>query len=240
HKDRASGQVSLFDVFETAAPAAAAVKRSSPTVPPWSQAEKLAFEKDLLGFYVTGHPLDEFRPALEGGKFVPIGKLGEQDDKSNVTIAGALTNVEKKFSKKGGKPFAIVLIEDLTGSLEVMIWAEAFTKSVALLEQGNVVTISGRLDQREEGPRLSADEVKALKKPEAREKPVVLTIDQKLTTEQDLITIRDIIWQSRGKRRVELRFTGEDGRTMRILPSDEFRIAWSPDTQQKLAPWLKS
>ncbi|MHA3770204.1 DNA polymerase III subunit alpha [Verrucomicrobiota bacterium sgz303538] len=239
HKDRASGQVSLFDAFETAAPPPAA-KRAVQTVPPWSQAEKLALEKELLGFYVTGHPLDEYRPALEGGKYVPIGKLGEQEDKSTVTIAGAFSTVEKKFSKKGGKPFAIVLIEDMTGGLEVMIWSEAFTKAAPLLEQGNVVTITGRLDQREEGPRLSADEVKVLKKPEPKEKPVILTLDQKQATEQDLITIRDIIWQSRGKRRVELRFRGEDGRTMRLLPSDEFRIAWSQETQQKLAPWLKS
>jgi hypothetical protein len=121
-----------------------------------------------------------------------------------------------------------------------MIWAEAFTKSVPLLEQGNVVTISGRLDQREEGPRLSADEVKALKKPEVREKPVLLTLDHAQATEQDLIAIRDIIWQSRGKRRVELRFLGQDGRTTRVVPSDDFRIAWNPETQEKLAPWLKS
>jgi DNA polymerase-3 subunit alpha len=237
HKDRASGQVGLFDMLEAASPAPAA-KRAGPAVTPWTKAEKLAIEKELLGFYVTGHPLDEYRPLLEGGKFVPIANLPEQEDKATVTIAGAFTVVEKRFSKKGNKPFAIVSIEDLTGNLEVMIWSSAYDKSVALLEQGNVVSITGRLDQREEGPRLSADEVKAMKKPETKEKPVVLTLDRQKATEQDLFTIRDIISQSPGKRRVEFRFKGENGRTTRVVPSDDFRIALSAETKAKLSQWL--
>ncbi len=235
HRDRASGQVSLFDAFETAAPPPA---KKATAVPPWSTAENLAYEKELLGFYVTGHPLDEYRPALESGKYVAIGSLGEQEDKSTVTIAGALVGVEKKFTKKGSKPFAVVVIEDFTGQLEVMIWSEAFSTSQQHLETGNVVTINGRLDLREEGPRLAANEVKPMKKPEPREKLVVLTLDQAKATESDLITIRDIISQRPGKRRWELRIKANGGRQMRLIPGDEFRITWSTETEQKLAPWL--
>ena len=119
HRDRASGQVSLFDAMpedeEPARPTRAAAVQA------WSQSEKLAFEKELLGFYVTGHPLDEYRSVLESGKFTPIVSLGEQDDKSQVRIAGALVSVEKKFAKKDGKPFAIVTLEDLTFSLYVAV-----------------------------------------------------------------------------------------------------------------------
>ncbi len=237
HRDRALGQVSLFDAFETSAPPPS---KAVANVTPWTTAEKLAFEKELLGFYVTGHPLDEYRPALESGKYVAVGKLGEQEDKSNVTIAGALVGVENKFSKKGGKPFAIVILEDFTGQLEIMIWAEAYTKSQQHLVQGNVVTISGRLDQRDEGVRLSANEVKPLKKPEAKEKPVVLTLDRAKATENDLIAIRDIIFQRPGRRRVELRINGGNGKLVRLIPGDEFRVDWNSEVEQKLAPWLKS
>ena len=59
HRDRASGQVSMFDAFDAAPPRRQSARRRS--VPPWSTTEKLAFEKELLGFYVTGHPLDEYR-----------------------------------------------------------------------------------------------------------------------------------------------------------------------------------
>jgi len=236
HRDRAAGQISMFDTFETAPKKVAKV--GAPRVAPWSQTEKLAFEKELLGFYVTGHPLDEYRPLLEGGKFVLIGHLAEQEDKSTVSIAGSLASVEKKFTKKDSKPFAVVVIEDFTDQLEVMVWSEAYTKAQQLLVPGAVVSITGRLSVRDEGVRLGADEVKALKKPTPKEKPLILTFARASTTEADLITVRDALYKSPGRRVVELRFAGEDGRTVRLNPSDDFRVEFTPELEASLSPWL--
>jgi DNA polymerase-3 subunit alpha len=236
HRDRAAGQVSLFDSMGTDPSPS---RKASGQVPSWSVAEKLAFEKELLGFYVTGHPLDEYRRVLESGKYVPIGSLAEQEDKATVTIAGALTALEKKFTKKEGKPFAVAIVEDLTGALEVMIWAETFAKSSQHLETGKVVAIGGRLDKRDESTRLVATEVKPVKKPEPPEKAIVLNFQCGTTTEAELVMVRDILTQSPGKRHVEFRFVGEDGRQLKLLPSDDFRIAWSAEVESKLKPWLK-
>ena len=233
HRDKAAGQVSMFDVFETAPKPA---RKAGSTVQPWKQAEKLAFEKELLGFYVTGHPLDEYRPALESGKFVPIATLPEQEDKSSVTIAGALTTVERRFTKRDSKPFAIVTLEDLTGSLEVMIWSETFTKTQSFLVQGAVVSITGKLDLREEGPRLTANEIKPVPKPTSSEKPLVLTLDRTIAKPRDLDVIRDIIWQNPGNRRVILRLIGGDAQPLRLIPSDEFRV--NAEAEAKLAQWV--
>jgi DNA polymerase-3 subunit alpha len=238
HRDRASGQVSMFDAFEAAPPKPA--RAGAAKVPSWSLTEKLAYEKELLGFYVTGHPLDEYRAELAKSKYVPIAKLPEQEAKTTVTIGGTLASVEKKFTKKDSKPFAVVVIEDLTGQLEVMIWSEAYTKSHTQLVQGNVVAITGRLDLREEGPRISADEVKPIPKPKVApaDPPVVLTFARARTTEADLLTVRDILRQSPGARRVELCFVGNDGRRLRLRSGDDFRIALTPDTEAKLSAWL--
>jgi DNA polymerase-3 subunit alpha len=235
HRDKAAGQSSLFDVFE-AAPKPA--KRAATKVEPWALTEKLAYEKELLGFYVTGHPLDEYRPALESGKYVPIARLGEQEDKGTVSIAGALVSVEKKFTKKDSKPFAVVVVEDLTDQLEVMIWSDAYTKSQQLLTQGNVVSITGRLSLREEGARIAADEVKALKKPAPRETPLVLTFQHADTSEAVLLTIRDALTASPGTRRVEFVFVGENGRRLKLCVGDEFRVNVSDSMRERLAPWL--
>lgn len=237
NRDRAQGQESLFDVFETSAPQRS---KTSVAYTPWTQTEQLAFEKELLGFYVSGHPLDDYRPLLESGAYVPVSKLAEQEDKSTISIAGVLAAVDKRFSKKGGKPFAIVTLEDFTGQLEVMIWSEAYNKSVQYLEVAKVVSITGRLDMRDEGPRLSTNEVKPLKRPELQEKPVLLTIDRVKNSEHDLLTIRDIVGQHPGKRRIELQMETGGGRQLRIIPSDDFRMEWSDATRQKLAPWLAS
>jgi DNA polymerase-3 subunit alpha len=240
HRDKASGQVSMFDVFETAPPKQA--KTGASKVPPWSHTEQLAYEKELLGFYVTGHPLDEYRSELAKTKYVPIAKLPEQEPKSTVTIGGALTSVEKKFTKKDSKPFAVVVIEDLTDQLEVMIWSETFNRSQQQLVLGNVVAITGRLDLREEGPRVSADEVKIIKKPPAsalaNDRPVILTFQRAQTTEADLQTVRETLRASPGPRRVELRFVDGDGRSVRLLCAEEFRIALTPEAEARLAAWL--
>jgi DNA polymerase III subunit alpha len=234
HRDRAAGQASLFDAFE----AAPKPQRSAAIqVQPWPLTEKLAYEKELLGFYVTGHPLDEYRPLLEGGKYVPIASLVNQEDKSTVSIAGALISVEKKFTKKESKPFAVVVLEDLTDQIEVMVWNEAYTKSQAHLLQGNVVSITGRLSLRDEGPRLTGDEVKPLKKPAPREAPVVLRFDSN-TSEADLLAVREAIKSSPGTRKVELVFTGPDGKALKVLTSDEFRVNLNDDVKSRLKPWM--
>ena len=169
----------------------------------------------------------------------PIAQLGEQEDKATVSIAGQFVSVEKKFAKKSGKPFAVVILEDFTGSLEIMIWSETYNSAQKLLEVGTVVSISGRLDLRDEGPKVTANEVALLKKLEPREKPLVLTIDPEKATEKDLLTIRDTIRARPGKRKVELKF--ERGQEqLRLIPADEFRIDWSGDAPDKLAPWMKS
>jgi len=237
HRDRASGQVSLFDELPAMSPAP---KRQSSAVAPWPQSEMLAFEKELLGFYVTGHPLDEYRSVLESGKYSPVQSLSELEDKATVQVAGALTVVDKKFTKKDSKPFAIVTIEDLTGSLEVMIWNDAFTKCASLLEQGRVVAVTGRLDKREETARIVASELKPVKPGapvQSRESAtVVLSFPLEKTNEQELLEIKSLIDQYPGVQRLELEFVNPGGTRLRMRSAFSVRLA--PDLREKLAPWL--
>ena len=140
-----------------------------------------------------------------------------------MSIAGALITVDKKFTKKDSKPFAVVVIEDFTASLEVMIWSEAFTKSQAHLVLGNVVTITGRLDRREEAPRLSANDIKPLKKPAPSDKPVVLSFQQG-STERDLAAVREIVAQFPGPRGLELCFLDARGNRLRMRAGKHFGV----------------
>jgi DNA polymerase-3 subunit alpha len=236
HRDRAAGQVSLFG--DMAVADKPVTTRKVATVPPWSLTEKLGYEKELLGFYVTGHPLDEYRAALSSPKYVPIAKLASQESKSIVTIAGQLASVERRFTKKDGKPFAIVVLEDFTGTIEVMIWNEAFTKVQKHLEVGAVITLKGRLDQRDEGPRIAADEVTPLKKPGADEKPLVLRLDTAKATEDDLFKIRDTLIRNPGARRVEILISGGTSPARLVLPV-EFRITLSDTAREELAQWMR-
>jgi len=96
--------------------------------------------------------------------------------------------------------------------------------------------MTGKLDLREEGPRLTANEIKPVQKPASVEKPLVLTLDRAATKPTDLDHIRDIIWQNPGNRRVILRITGGDAQPLRLIPSDEFRV--NSEAEAKLAKWV--
>ena len=245
-RDKASGQTALFDTFA----AAPAPKRSAIRISPWPKAEKLSYEKELLGFYVTGHPLDEYRSELECGKYVPINALGEADDKGTVQVAGALIGVEKKFTKKDSKPFAIVILEDLTGNVEVMVWNETFTKHGRLLELGKVVAITARVDKREEAVRLVASEVRALQTAGAgngnghaatpRPAPVLLRFQHPSTTEVQLDELKEALARHPGGRPVHVEFVNGQGGKIVMRLGAKFDVDLCPELQSRLGEWLVS
>src|SRR5438445_1664721 len=155
-RDRLAGQVSLFDEAT-----ASTTSRKKP-VTRWSDHEKLSYEKELLGFYVSGHPLDAYVDVFAAKNYRSIASLAGLDDRAPFKVAGSIVNVEKKFTRREGKPFAVLWIEDLTDMLEVVVWNEVYLKVSDALTAGRVVEIKGTLDKRDEVPRATALEIRSL------------------------------------------------------------------------------
>lgn len=245
HKDRASGQVSLFD--DLPAPSARPSLRNAV---PWTEHERMSFEKELLGFYVTGHPLDAYVTQLSNGKFQTIGSLGELPDRAHFRIAGAITQVDRKFTKREGKPFAVVFLEDLTGSLEVVLWNEVYVMVSESLTLGRVIEIQGTLDKRDDAMRATAQKVNLLApdarngaaapEPTASERaahPLVLRIPAG-TSPAQLRDVRDLLASSPGTRDVVLQFEQPGGEPVEITAGNDCRVELTPELQQKLQPWF--
>src|SRR2546421_1347972 len=154
-RDRLSGQVSLFDQPTHAATAA----RRQP-IKSWSEHEKLSYEKELLGFYVSGHPLDAYADLLAAQNYRPIGSLGNLDDRSQFRIGGAIVQVEKKFTRREGKPFAVVWVEDQTGALEVVVWNDVYITVSEILVPGRVGEVRGTIDTRGDLLGATAQKIK--------------------------------------------------------------------------------
>ena len=152
-----AGQVSLFDEETHAATAG-----RPQSIRPWTEHEKLSYEKELLGFYVSGHPLDAYAEIFAAKNYRSIASLGELDDRAQFKIAGAIVEVEKKFTRKEGKPFAVVWIEDLMNMLEVVVWNEVYLKMSDILVPGRVVELKGTLDRRDDMLRATALEIKPI------------------------------------------------------------------------------
>jgi len=224
-------------------------------VPKWSEREKLSFEKELLGFYVTGHPLDAYAPLFASGKYQTIASLGELEDRATFAIAAAIAQVDRKFTKKEGKPFAVLLVEDLTGTLEVVLWNETYVPVANALELGTVLAIRGTVDKRDEGIRATAQKVRVLK-PNAifpnengngaeengsalvREEARVTLRFAPGTAAEELRAVRDILASSPGDRPVTLMLMSASGQTVKIEAGEPCRIALTPEVEDRLGPWL--
>jgi len=246
-RDRASGQVSLFD--DMPAPAS---KPTSRRIIPWTEHEKMSYEKELLGFYVTGHPLDAYANVLVEGKYLTITSLNELADRASFKIAGAIVQVDKKFTKKEGKPFAVVFLEDLTATLEVVLWNEVYTTVAEALVLGRVLAVHGTLDRRDDGLRAVAQRAKILTtKSNAAtlpnesngngnghsetESPLVLSFSP-ATTGEELREVQTILAGSPGTRSVRLMLCRADGGFVQM--DANLRINLTPELREKLGPWL--
>lgn len=234
-KDRASGQVSLFGESELI-PSKKAI-RESLDFTPWTVSEKLGYEKELLGFYVTGHPLDPYRDLIEGGKYQPISALVDWEDKSTVRVAGSISAFEKKFTRREGKPFAILTIEDFTGAVEVMVWNDVFAKSGKEIDKGKIVSITGRLDKREDAARLIATEIGAISQRKAL-KPLMIDIPLEKADENRLIALRELIRQHPGTQPLLLRFRTSDGRELKLKTDAGYSVTDNEIFREKLVELL--
>ncbi|MGC2625395.1 MAG: DNA polymerase III subunit alpha [Candidatus Udaeobacter sp.] len=242
-RDRAAGQVSLFDEQTHAATA----MRRQP-IKPWSEHEKLSYEKELLGFYVSGHPLDAYAAVFAAKKYRSIASLGELDDRAQFKIAGAIVEVEKKFTKKEGKPFAVVWLEDLMNVLEVVVWNEVYLKVSDILVPGRVIELKATLDRRDEMLRATAVEIKTLaaarsngateRSEDTSEVSAICLRFSSATTGDELRQVRNILVSSPGRHLVQLLFDRGNGSSLRLDAGIEFRVNLTPDLAEKLSRWL--
>src|SRR5262249_24532947 len=128
-KDRLSGQSGLFAALAAEQPAA---EHPLPKVPDWAPKEKLASEKRMLGFYITGHHLDEFREKVESLATHTTSGLEVLPKSTEVALCGILAGVQRRRTKEG-KPWALMQIEDLVGSLEALVFTTQFERLSPLL-----------------------------------------------------------------------------------------------------------
>jgi DNA polymerase-3 subunit alpha len=244
-RDRATGQVSLFDTLEFAAPPPAAA-RTEP-VPEWPKEERLAHEKELLGFYVTGHPLDRHRGVIDTDRFAKLGLLDEielKETREKLPFAGMVRSVEHK-STKAGKPFGVLILEDFTGSAEVTLWSETYlpAREAGLLEPGRVIRLRAavQVDDRTEQRKLTGydlNEVKARATNGNGANALELSLSTARHGPRDLAEILAAIQAHPGKTPLVLHFHNSAGRRATILAADEFRVRRSPELEQSLARWL--
>ncbi|MEP7352748.1 MAG: DNA polymerase III subunit alpha, partial [Acidobacteriota bacterium] len=147
-KDRASGQGGLFAAMVAHDEP---VAHPLPNVPDWTPREKLAGEKELVGFYITGHPLDQYDEKAKDLATHLTSGLEGLPKSTEVALCGILTGIQRRRNKEG-KPWASMLIEDREGGLEAMIFTTQYERLQAALEEDKAMLIRGLVYPEENAP----------------------------------------------------------------------------------------
>ncbi len=192
-------------------------------IEPWLQSETLAFEKELLGFYVTGHPLDVYAGHFDSAKYMRIADAKEIAEAATVKLAGMVVSAERKFTKRDNKPFCVFVLEDFTGSLEMTAWDETATEHSELLKPGTVVGVSARISRRDDSVRANANSLQPLK-PRGSRKPVDLRFELPKFSEVALARVAESIRKFPGNRPVQIGFVSGDGRVLQLRAGEEFAV----------------
>jgi DNA polymerase III subunit alpha len=188
----------------------------------WEKTQRLAFEKEMLGQYVSDHPLLGLEHVLSRAADTGLSSLTERSDGAVVTVAGILAKLTKKFTKRG-EVYVIADLEDLDGGAECIFFPQVYTQHQGILVQDAVVVVKARVDARDETPKLVALEVKPPNLSEPGSAPVVLNLEARACNDGVVTRIKHILGSHRGKSPVHLQIRGARS-TMVVRLGDEFRV----------------
>ena len=206
----------------------------------WDKSMLLSYEREMLGLYVSDHPLLGVEHVLRSHVDMPISQLSDDsvNADSMVTIGGLITGVQRKVSKNGNS-WAIVTVEDLEGAVEALFFANTYTTHALNLIEDRVVVIRGRLDKREENIRFTAMDMTMPDINAAPTGPLLISVEQNRITLPLVERMKEILRTHPGAREVHLKLESPEGGVVMKLDAS-LTVTASPslsaDLKQLLGP----
>jgi DNA polymerase III subunit alpha len=229
-QDKQKGQNTMFGMLEERVEERAELE---PQLPEWPDHELLAHEKELLGFYVTGHPLAPFAPILEKYASHATSQLASLPKNAMTRIGGLVVEVQKGISKKSGKPYAMMLLEDLEGTVQVLCINENYDKFNQLLVPKKALLITGEVNLAEDKPKIFPQEMIALEDaPQIFTRQVHLRLQMAHLTAKDLEAARELAMAYPGKCPLFLCLKWPGGEVVFIEAHEKYRLKPSLELQK--------
>jgi DNA polymerase-3 subunit alpha len=202
-RDRLSGQISLFAVMGSE-DEQQHTKIEVPSIPEWTDQEKLTFEKETVGFYLTGHPLDDYRDDILVVTDTNLSENKQWVEGHSLRVGGLIRDIKLKKTKKGD-PMAIIVMEDIAGVVEVVIFPELYAKCAAILHTDTPIVLEGVVKKDERGDNIIANGIDTLEA--AREKytasaQIMLQSDR--VNRQNLMALKKVFYRHHGSCPVSL------------------------------------
>jgi DNA polymerase-3 subunit alpha len=229
-RKQAEGQFDLFADMDGDGDAEAMGDASVivPDIEEWDKKTKLNFEREMLGLYVSDHPLSGMTAVLGGLREMSIAHLIDRaktmDDRQQVTLAGLITSVDRRVSRKGN-PWAIVTIEDMESSIQCMFFGKVYEAASQDLAVDEIVQIRGQVEVRDEStPSLRATELQVPTLEAADERPVMITLPTVALDRSRIGQLGQVLHEHPGYCEVKLAVLDERGNARVLTFGDRFRV----------------
>jgi len=237
-KDRMKGQLSFFDAFEDQK-AFKDTFQEVPDIPEWPENQLLSYEKQMLGFYITKHPLARYEKLLRNYATCTTAELMNFHDGDEISLGGIINKVRFTMTKKTGEKMAIMKLEDLKGIIEVLVFPSAFQKVGGLIRDDAIIFVKGRISLREQDPKLIADDIIPLDEVKRRfTRSVSISLLSAGLEKHTLDSIKDILAGNRGSVPVTVTIVTPDERKVDIQASDDLRVQPSDNLIKELEDLL--
>nr|WP_277349658.1 DNA polymerase III subunit alpha [Planosporangium thailandense] len=231
-RNEAVGQFDLFgSMFGDDDPADGPALVAAPPIPAgeWDKPDRLAFEREMLGLYVSDHPLNGYEHVLNRAAERQIAALTEEGgiaDGQVVTLAGILGGLQRRITKQG-RPWASATLEDLTGAVEVLFFPNTYELVGQYLAEDAIVVVKGRVDRRDDQPRLMAMDLSLPDRTvDSDAEPVVLALPTQRCTPPLVERLRDVLKNHPGPAEVHLKLV--DGTKTTVLRLGPHRVDPTP------------
>jgi DNA polymerase-3 subunit alpha len=249
-RDQESNQIDIFAML--GAPAKGANKPGDiyPRVEEWSTQESLASEKEALGFYISGHPLDKYDKVMQKVGSGTIAALKEKASAGDVKIGGVISGLKLKNTKKGDR-YGSFNLEDKSGFVEVVAWPDVYRKAVELLNSDDPIFVKGRMEVGEDRVQVFANEITPLAqeiskgrlngranghaKRNGNDERVHLYVRASQVSSEELLQLRETLLEYPGSSVVFLHLIAlGEPETVIELPS-QVRVASTPELEATVA-----
>lgn len=199
-RDALSGQTSMFAAL-SGAQAEENTDEDLPQTKPWSESKMLSLEKELIGFYISGHPLTKFEWILETFTTHRIVELAELELQSSLRCGGQATEINRIYTRKRKRPMATFRVEGLDGHINAIVFPDAFEECGHLLEEERPLIYCGTLSEdRQSQIQLQIEEIYPLEQaPELFTKKIHLHLPESKTSEKEFLALKKILAKHPGK-----------------------------------------
>ena len=224
-REEEAGQMSFFSMEEDSG----GFTKQADVYPPmkeFPQSQLLAFEKELLGFYLSGHPLDRYKVETKTFTNASVGKLRRMSEGQPVSLIALISQIKLTVTKKTGERMAILGFEDLEGAVEALVFPKAYQQIFRSIKAGAIVVVKGKLSLKEESPKILVDDLCDIN--EIYRLIKAITIDMTKAGPEKLVTLRKRLERFPGTVPVHLQINDKSyksfeikvGRDLNVSPSE--------------------